>query len=67
MKAKIDKNAKEIDTPLKSLKDHIRKRIANLEEKLDLQREFETEFNKCVSWLDQAKMVLSAEGRGTSF
>ena len=65
MKAKIDKNAKEIDTPLKSLKDHIRKRIANLEEKLYLQREFETEFNKCVSWLDQAKTVLSAEVQGT--
>ena len=63
-KAKVDQNSKEIDASLKSLKDHIRKRISDLEEKLQLQREYKVKFETCVSWLDLAETILSTEVRG---
>ena len=64
IKAKVDQNSKEIDASLKSLKDHIRKRISDLEEKLQLQREYKVKFETCVSWLDLAETILSTEVRG---
>merc|ERR1711915_273954 len=65
VRSQIEKNSKEIDSSLKVLKDHIKKRITDLEEKLEFQRDFETDFDKCVSWLDQAETILSTEVRGT--
>ena len=65
IKAKVDQNSKETDASLKSLKDHIRKRISDLEEKLQLQREYKVKFETCVSWLDQVETILSTEVRGT--
>merc|ERR1711915_4728 len=52
VRSQIEKNSKKIDSSLKVLKDHIKKRITDLEEKLEFQRDFETDFDKCVSWLD---------------
>ena len=65
LKSKIEQNSIEIDSSLKDLKEKVKSRITHLEGKVDLHREFETEFEKCVSWLDQAETILSTEVRGT--
>ena len=65
MKEKIEKDAKEMEENLHTLKEHIKTRITYLEENLDFRREFEAEFDKCVQWLDQAETIISTEVRGT--
>ena len=49
MKEKIEKDAKEMEENLHTLKEHIKTRITYLEENLDFRREFEAEFDKCVN------------------
>ena len=65
MKEKVENEAKEMEESLRNLKEHIKQRITYLEENLDFRRDFESEFDKCVQWLDQAEAVISAEVRGT--
>ena len=64
-KDKVEKEAKEMEESLRALKEHIKQRVTYLEENLDFRREFETEFDKCVQWLDQAETIISTEVRGT--
>ena len=65
MKEKVEKDARDMEESLRTLKEHIRQRISYLEENLDFRREFEAEFDKCVQWLDQAETIISTEVRGT--
>ena len=65
MKEKVEQDAKEMEESLHTLKEHIKKRVAYLEDNLDFRREFEAEFDKCVQWLDQADTIISTEVRGT--
>ena len=65
LRASLDEKSKEMEVSLKSLKDLAKNRISFLEDELDVRRDFETEFEKCSSWIDQAETILSTEVRGT--
>ena len=54
LRSSLDEKSKEIEASLKSLKDLVKNRISLLEDELDVRRDFETEFEKCSSWIDQA-------------
>ena len=61
----LDEKSKEIESSVKSLKDLVKNRISFLEDELDVRRDFETEYEKCSAWIDQAETILSTEVRGT--
>merc|ERR1719193_855895 len=65
MKKQVEAYGTEINTMLATLKDGLKKRISYMEDIVESRREFEAEFDKCVTWLDQADAILSTEVRGT--
>ena len=64
-KEKIEIQSHELEAGLKSLKEQMKSRVSYLEDELDMRRDFETELDKCVSWIDQAETILTTEVRGT--
>jgi len=61
IRKKAEQHGAEVDSGLIGLKTEMKERIAYLEEKMESRKQFEQEFDRCVSWLDQADTILSTE------
>ena len=64
-KEDLEKQAKDMEESVMSLKTSFKNHITYLEDELDFRRDFESDLEKCSSWIHQAETILTTEVRGT--
>ena len=64
-KENLEKQSKDMEESIASLKSQYKTHISYLEDELDFRRDFESDVEKCSSWINQAETILTTEVRGT--